>query len=151
MTDEPIVIEGTLSAGSGETGYVLLPCPFCGATPAFLDRGDEFDFNRGWKDAIWDVCCPTEGCYLQFGADMWTSKEDAATMWNKRAGGYWTPETRLELIGVLFDLAAHNKTGVDGGLLHDLIYRSSDFLELNRYNYRDAIAVLERRQTGGRS
>ena len=66
------------------TELVLKPCPFCGATPRFIDRNNDGDYPlEKW---FYDVGCRTENCYLEFGADWWLkTKEEAAEMWNKRA------------------------------------------------------------------
>lgn len=56
---------------------------------------------------------------------------------------YWTPGTRLELIGAILDRAGSADVPIfpaDRQLIYFLIHGSSDFLEANRLNYK---AVIE--------
>ena len=62
----------------------LLPCPFCGAEPVFVDRGINVGIYHNPEDCAWDVQCQTVGCYAEFGSEFWQSQEDVAEMWNKR-------------------------------------------------------------------
>ncbi len=62
----------------------LLPCPFCGAVPVFVDRGMNVNICHEPEDRSWDVQCGTVGCYAEFGADNWVTQEEVAEAWNKR-------------------------------------------------------------------
>ncbi len=55
----------------------LLPCPFCGALPEI--------YNRISFEDSYDIRCNKPGCYLEFGADWYLSKEEVIEKWNKRA------------------------------------------------------------------
>ena len=63
----------------------LLPCPFCGAVPVFVDRGQHLGISHSPEDQAWDVQCQTIGCYAEFGADWFFSQAYAAELWNTRS------------------------------------------------------------------
>ena len=62
----------------------LLPCPFCGAVPVFVDRDKLYGINHQPEEQCWDVQCLTVGCYAEFGADWYLSQARAAQLWNRR-------------------------------------------------------------------
>lgn len=70
----------------------LKPCPFCGATPRAIAKGDGPYKNSTYPDYKpdpevrgWDIECETDGCYLEDGADFWLTRDEVVTKWNKRA------------------------------------------------------------------
>jgi len=63
----------------------LLPCPFCGAVPVFVDQGARNGIHHELDDYAWDVACKTLGCYAEFGGENWETQEAVAEMWNRRA------------------------------------------------------------------
>ena len=56
----------------------LLPCPFCGKVPILQPSYEILAITS------WDVWCGTAGCYLEYGADWYNTREDAIEMWNTR-------------------------------------------------------------------
>ena len=62
----------------------LLPCPFCGAVPVFVDRGINAGTYHEPEEHGWDVQCQTVGCFAEFGADWWFTQKEVAEMWNRR-------------------------------------------------------------------
>lgn len=63
----------------------LKTCPFCGATPALLNRVAYKYTTPQPDERAWDVACGTQGCYLQHGADWYETESAAAELWNKRS------------------------------------------------------------------
>lgn len=63
--------------------FTLLPCPFCYATPHFIEQPYDYGFTK-YQDEKWDVACGTSGCYLENGADWFLTQETAAILWNRR-------------------------------------------------------------------
>ncbi len=54
----------------------LLPCPFCNASPII--------YNRSSLDEGYDICCQTDGCYLETGAEWFLPKDEVIAKWNRR-------------------------------------------------------------------
>ena len=65
----------------------ILPCPFCGAIPVFVNRGNAKRAvpKMDPTEFVWDVECKTSGCYAEFGGENWETQEAVAEMWNRRA------------------------------------------------------------------
>jgi len=55
----------------------LFPCPFCNATPQWIERDARSD-DRG------DIGCNTPGCIAEGGFDWYLSKDDIQQKWNQR-------------------------------------------------------------------
>ena len=64
----------------------MLPCPFCGAIPVFVNRGNAKRAvpKMDPTEFVWDVECKTPGCYAEFGGENWETQEAVAEMWNRR-------------------------------------------------------------------
>lgn len=66
----------------------LIPCPFCGAEVAFINRDYWENITPKPSDARWDIGCGTAGCFLERGADWFCTQAEIIAMWNNRAPHY---------------------------------------------------------------
>ena len=62
---------------------LIKKCPFCNSNAELFNR-TSLDFTDENTDDIYDIRCNTAGCYLEYGADWYRSKNEIIDQWNNR-------------------------------------------------------------------
>ena len=62
----------------------LKPCPFCGGAVEMVNKTSITYIDETPAD-IWDIRCPTKGCYLEDGADWFIERSELIEKWNRRS------------------------------------------------------------------
>ena len=58
-------------------GEGLKHCPFCGSEAKIL-------INHHGSQPIYSVCCKKVGCFMYYGAMIYTHEKAAISAWNQR-------------------------------------------------------------------